>query len=102
MNTLLHPTSTLVFILLALILVLLLIIAWFVGRAWFKRQVITSDQCPKCGKTSFHQIHRTLFDRILGVGLLARRYRCDNLLCRWSGLRIYQHSPHHHHSHAPA
>ena len=97
MNTPLHTNSTEVLILLIIIFFLLLIIAWFMGRTWFKRQVLTDDRCPKCGKTSFHRIHRTYLDRILGVGLPARRYRCDTPLCRWSGLRIHQHTHHHNH-----
>jgi len=90
-----YSTGTELLVLRAIIPLLLLIIAWFVGRAWFKRQVQPGEACPKCGKTSFHRIHRTLLDRILGVGLPARRYRCDNTLCRWNGLRIHQHSAHH-------
>jgi len=93
----LYSASTELLVLRAIVPVLLLIIAWFVGRSWFKHQVITVDACPKCGKTSFHRIHRTILDRILGVSLPARRYRCDNLLCRWSGLRVSQHTSHHSH-----
>jgi len=97
MNLFSFSANTQLLILRTLVPILLLIIAWFLARAWFKRQVVTGDECPKCGKTGFHRIHRTFFDRILGVGLPARRYRCDNPLCRFSYLRIHQHS--HHHSH---
>jgi hypothetical protein len=97
MNLFTYSAADELLVLRATIPVLLLIIAWFFGRSWYKRQVKTGEVCPKCGKTSFHRIHRTLLDRILGVSLPARRYRCDNLLCRWSGLRVYQHTSRHNH-----
>ncbi len=44
--------------------------------------------CPKCG-SGLHRIHRTRWDHILSRTLLpgARRYRCKNRACGWSGLR---------------
>jgi hypothetical protein len=48
----------------------------------------TSRICPRCGG-SIERIHRSWFDRLLGNTLLpkARRYRCIDRNCAWSGLR---------------
>lgn len=48
----------------------------------------TSRVCPRCGG-SIERIHRSWFDRLLGRTLLpkARRYRCIDRNCAWSGLR---------------
>jgi hypothetical protein len=97
MNTFSYSASTELIILRAIVPLLLVIIAWFVGRAWFKRQVTTGDQCPKCRGTAFHRTRRNLLDRILGIGLPVGRYRCENPLCRYSGLHNRQHSSHHSH-----
>jgi len=99
MNLFVYLANNELIVLRTAIPILLLIIAWFIGRSWFRHQVLKGDSCPKCGKTSFHRIHRTLLDRILGVSLPARRYRCDNPLCRWNGLRNRTPSTHHSHSH---
>jgi hypothetical protein len=98
MKTSLFSVSTELLILQAIILILLLIIAWFVGRAWYKRQVTIRDQCPRCGGTAFHRTRRNFLDRILGIGLPIRRYRCENPLCRYSVLRNRQHSSPHSHA----
>jgi hypothetical protein len=97
MNVFSYSVGTELLVLRATIPILLLIISWFVGRAWFKRQVKPGVACPKCGKTSFHRVHRTFLDRLLGVNLPARRYRCDNSLCGWTGLRERQFTSHHSH-----
>ncbi len=56
--------------------------------------------CPKCG-SDLHRIHRSRFDRFLSATLLpgARRYRCKNPDCRWSGLKHRRESDRHHHKH---
>ena len=43
--------------------------------------------CPRCG-SKLHMIHRHWYDRVLSKTVLphARRYRCSNATCRWSGL----------------
>lgn len=40
--------------------------------------------CPKCGGESI-RIHGRLVDRLHGVFLLARRFRCYNFLCQYEG-----------------
>ena len=50
--------------------------------------------CPRCG-SSLHMIHRRWYDRFFGRVFLphARRYRCANATCRWTGLRhVIHHS----------
>ena len=83
-------------ILRTLVFFLLVIIAWFIGRAWFKRQVVAGEICPMCGGTTFYRTHRTIIDRIIGVGLPARRYHCGNPLCSWQGLHTRLHISHPH------
>jgi hypothetical protein len=82
-----------------IIVLLLLVIAWMGGRRLFEQQIVKGSLCPKCGGTSFHRIHRTLFDRIFGVSLAVGRYRCGKQDCKWTGLR-HSHSHSHHHSQA--
>jgi LysM repeat protein len=74
---------------LAIIVVVLLVIAFIIGRIFLLQRVVKGSQCPKCGSNSFYHIHRTLFDRIFGFGLEVRRYQCENPDCEWVGLRRY-------------
>ena len=99
MNTSTISTSIELVVIVIIIVFILLIITWMVGRALFERQVVKSGSCPKCGGTSFHRIHRKAFDRIFGMGLVIRRYQCDNQACKWNGLR-HSHAHSHHHSQA--
>ena len=47
-----------------------------------------ATECPRCG-SGLQRIRRNSIDRFLSRTLLpsARRYRCENAACRWSGLR---------------
>lgn len=49
---------------------------------------VASRTCPRCG-SSLERVHRSWFDRFLGVTLMpkSRRYRCTSQSCDWSGLR---------------
>jgi predicted RNA-binding Zn-ribbon protein involved in translation (DUF1610 family) len=71
---------------------------WGMGREQYRKQVIYGDKCPRCASESFHRIHRTKLDRILGYGMNVYRYRCKNPDCGWEGLRRLDDplsSPHH-------
>jgi hypothetical protein len=48
---------------------------------------LTLLRCPDCGG-SIHRIHRHTFDRLLGLYVPVRRYRCQDLQCGWRGLRV--------------
>jgi hypothetical protein len=52
-----------------------------------------SKVCPRCG-SGVMRVHRRSLDRLLSATFLpdARRYRCTNVTCGWSGLR--HHDPH--------
>jgi hypothetical protein len=47
-----------------------------------------ATECPKCG-SGLQRTRRNSIDRFLSRTILpsARRYRCENAACRWSGLR---------------
>jgi hypothetical protein len=47
-----------------------------------------ATECPNCG-SGLQRTRRNSIDRFLSHTLLpsARRYRCENAACRWSGLR---------------
>jgi len=55
------------------------------------------EACPKCSG-SIMRVHRKWWDRVLGATLLpeARRYRCMDPQCGWSGL-LRRHGRHQHH-----
>jgi uncharacterized paraquat-inducible protein A len=67
----------------------------FVSSTYWQSKV-----CPRCG-SSVMRVHRHSLDRLLSATFLpdARRYRCTNAACGWSGLR--HHEPHVHHSSRP-
>ena len=44
-------------------------------------------QCPKC-HGGIQRVHRRRIDRLLGLFVPVRRYRCPNGQCRWRGLRV--------------
>jgi predicted RNA-binding Zn-ribbon protein involved in translation (DUF1610 family) len=48
---------------------------------------LTQIQCPRCGG-GIHRIHRTWTDRLVGLFVPVRRYRCRNDECGWKGLRV--------------
>jgi hypothetical protein len=62
-------------------------------RLHYRRLIQRSEVCPKCGGRKFHRIRRHTYDRILGIGLETRRFRCANPDCRWEGLRQYYPRP---------
>jgi hypothetical protein len=51
---------------------------------------LTTVACPKCGG-AIHRTHRTGLDRLIGLYVPVRRYRCGNADCRWRGLRVGEH-----------
>ncbi len=62
-------------------------------RLNYRKQIQLSEYCPKCGGGKFHRIRRHTTDRILGLGLSTRRFRCANPNCGWEGMRQYYPRP---------
>jgi hypothetical protein len=62
-------------------------------RLQYNRQIQRSEFCPKCGGSEFQRVHRSTTDRMLGIGLETRRFRCANPNCNWEGMRQYYHRP---------
>jgi len=78
------------------LLVLAIGLAIWMVRFRFKHSpTFQASSCPKCG-SALHRVHRKYFDRFLSRTLFphARRYRCANSECHWTGLR---HPRHRHH-----
>jgi hypothetical protein len=76
-------------------LLVLLAVAVGIARARYRfthaeRWQVTD--CPRCG-SGLQRTRRSPIDRFLTHTLLpsARRYRCENTACRWSGLRRRRH-----------
>jgi hypothetical protein len=65
---------------------------WMVRYRFTHSPTLLASGCPKCG-SELHRVHRKYFDRFLSRTLLphARRYRCANPDCRWTGLRHPRH-----------
>jgi hypothetical protein len=59
----------------------------------YRSKIQPGEVCPKCGGDKFHRVRRHTADRILGIGLSARRYRCANSNCGWEGVRPYHPHP---------
>lgn len=78
-----------------LILAALGVIGWQVRSRYMRSPRYRSKICPRCGG-SLQRVRRSSLDRFLSQYALpeARRYRCANPDCRWSGLRY--HEPHIH------
>jgi hypothetical protein len=72
------------YLVIVLVIFLLLLVA---GRIWLMLQVVKGENCPQCHGVKFMRIHRRWYERILGYGMKARRYRCENPDCEWEGLR---------------
>ena len=66
---------------------------YFISRYMYSQQIYHSDFCPICGGSKFHRVHRRTIDRVFGIGLDTRRYRCTNPICQWEGMRQYNRSP---------
>ena len=83
-----------------LVLLALTFIAWRSRYHFIHSEYWKAVNCPKCG-SALHRIHRTSWDRFLSRTLLpgARRYRCKNPECGWSGLRERREEDHHHKRH---
>ena len=62
-------------------------------RLNYRKKIQQSEFCPKCGGSKFHRVHRQSADRILGIGLQSRRFRCANSNCNWEGIRQYYPRP---------
>jgi hypothetical protein len=65
----------------------LLFVIWELARFWLQRKIANDRTCPKCHGEKFYRIHRRFYERILGVGMHVRRYRCSDPQCNWEGLR---------------
>jgi hypothetical protein len=74
-----------------LILAALTAVGWQARRRYLRSPKYQSKTCPRCG-SSLQRIRRTSLDRFMSQNLLpdARRYRCSNADCRWSGLRYHE------------
>ena len=83
---------------LVLVISALIVITQRIRFRYAKSTQWDATSCPKCG-SELHRVHRSLFDRILGKTFMpgARRYRCANHNCGWTGLRhrrAHSHSSH--------
>ena len=76
-----------------LLILAALVSIYLLVRMHYRRLIQSSDLCPKCGGSKFYRVHRTTADRVLGIGLATRRFRCANPDCRWEGLRHYYPRP---------
>jgi hypothetical protein len=76
-----------------LLIIAVLTSIYLLVRFNYKRQIQRSDLCPRCGGDKFHRVRRHTADRVLGIGLSTRRYRCANPACRWEGMRQYYRRP---------
>jgi hypothetical protein len=75
------------------ILFVVLVGAFLWIRLNYRKSVQRSEFCPKCGGAKFYRVHRTTGDRIFGLGLQTRRFRCANSNCKWEGIRQYYPHP---------
>jgi hypothetical protein len=84
---------------LGIVLILLAagLIVWRIRYRFHTDKRWETDLCPKCS-SPIMRVHRNGWDRLLGATFLpeARRYRCGNAECGWSGL-LRRHIRHHHH-----
>lgn len=71
-----------------LIFGILVVVVWRIRYRFSTSDHWNLVNCPKCG-ADLHRTHRTALERILAKTLLpeARRYRCNDRKCGWSGLR---------------
>jgi hypothetical protein len=85
-------------------LLILLAVSFIVWRIRYRFQTgkrWTVDYCPKCSGPIM-RVHRNLWDRLLGATFFpeARRYRCVDTKCGWSGL-LRRHIHHRRHRSEP-
>lgn len=74
-----------------LVISALAFIFWRARRRFVSSTFWRSKACPRCGG-GVMRVHRRTLDRLLSATFLpdARRYRCTNLECGWSGLRHHE------------
>lgn len=86
---------------LALMLLAAGVIVWRIRYRFHTGKRWALDTCPKCS-SPIMRVHRKWPDRLLGATLLpeARRYRCVDPQCGWSGL-LRRHIHHHHRQEEP-
>lgn len=54
----------------------------------------TTRRCPRCGAGGLVRVQRRAVDRLLGLFVSIRRYRCTHVECGWEGnLRIKPRQP---------
>lgn len=63
-------------------------IAWRARVRFLSSAHWRATACPRCG-SPIHRLHRTVLDKALSKVVLphARRYRCEQAACGWTGLR---------------
>jgi len=73
---------------LLLIILAIVFILWRIRYRYLHSDKWLATTCPKCGGR-IYRVHRSRLDRFIGWVLLpkARRYRCSNDECSWTGLR---------------
>jgi small-conductance mechanosensitive channel len=72
---------------LILIALAFVILVWRVRYRLRRSPSLTEITCPVCGG-ELRRVRRTLLDRVISQFVPVRRYRCKNLDCRWTGLRV--------------
>ncbi len=82
----------------SLLVGMLILIIWRVRYRFLRSSYWKIKTCPRCD-SELLRIHRTRVQRLLAKSILphARRYRCSNEDCGWSGLRHrirYRHPSH--------
>jgi hypothetical protein len=71
----------------ALLLVVLVLVAWRTRYRLLTNPRLAQIQCPRCGG-DLHRIHRRWYHRLVDLVIPSRRYGCKNPACGWRGLRI--------------
>jgi hypothetical protein len=71
------------------VLILGALVAILLRARWrlMRDPALTTLRCPRCG-SDIHRVHRRTLDRLIGLYLPVRRYRCAYSECRWRGLRV--------------
>jgi hypothetical protein len=67
-------------------------VGWRARLRFLNSRYWRATVCPACG-SAIHRVHRGLWDKAVSKVFLpsARRYRCENEQCGWSGLRKARH-----------
>lgn len=72
-----------------LLLVVAGLVIWRTRHRLLTLPRFSDAQCPRCG-SELSRIHRRSSDRVLGIFVPLRRYRCKNSECGWQGRRVYR------------